>query len=222
MRYSRQQRPTRSGSSNVTDTGDALRVRPLDQTTVALTTRRQLHDDADAVAAALRGAVRVGRRLRSFKELVDGRAAVYSAALRAVRATPTTTRTSTTVRSAPPTCCAGNTGPARRCSSSGSRGARTTLEPGGFRFGRDFRDIFGVAAEERVPRQAGVLAELLQTALEVHVAPSRRVRRPQRLCPDRVRRRTCLERSPHVRCTLRLIVAGAMAAGRRSRSSSRT
>ncbi len=61
----------------------------------------------------------------NFKELVDGRAEIVrSDRYRAIRLQPAT-RTSTIARSARPTCCAGSTGPARRCSSSGSRDART-------------------------------------------------------------------------------------------------
>ncbi len=84
----------------------------------------ELHDDADAVAAALRPAVRLGRRLHAISsELVDGRAADYEDRY---RPTPTpTTPTSTSARSGRPTCCAGNTGRARRSSSCGSRGARS-------------------------------------------------------------------------------------------------
>ena len=54
----------------------------------------------------------------------------------------TATRTSTTARSARPTCCAGNTSQARRCSWCGSRAGRTSLTDGDFGFGRDFGGIF--------------------------------------------------------------------------------
>ena len=49
----------------------------IDQKTVSLTTRVNYTVTPNAVGAALRAAVRVGRRLREFKELVDGRARDY-------------------------------------------------------------------------------------------------------------------------------------------------
>ena len=101
----------------------------------------------------------------AFKELVDGRNPVYSAPLLAVRVRRTT-RTSTTVRSGRPTCCAGNTGRARRSSSSGSRRAKeasTTARSGS----AATSTTSSARREERVPRQAGVLVELLASSFEL-------------------------------------------------------
>ena len=70
-----------------------------------------------------------------------------TAAPRSTRTATSRTRTaaaptSTSARSARPTCCAGNTVPARSCSWSGSRASRTSSEYGDFRFGRDFGGVF--------------------------------------------------------------------------------
>ena len=67
------------------------------------------------------------------------------------------TPTSTTARSAPPTSCAGNTSPARRCSSSGSRDAKTCSTPAASGSVRDFGGVFGAPGAQRVPRQVELL-----------------------------------------------------------------
>ena len=66
----------------------------------------------------------------NFKELVDGRAGTTTTAIGRMR-TPATP-TSTSARSARPTCCGGNTSPVRRCSWCGSRASRTTRNIGDF------------------------------------------------------------------------------------------
>ena len=113
----------------------------IDQTTVGDQRPLQLHDDADVVAADLRRAVRVGRRLLELQG-AGGRPRPATTPI-ATRRTPTAaTPTSTTARSAPPTCCAGNTSRAPRCSWCGSRASRTRESYGDFRFGRDFSGVF--------------------------------------------------------------------------------
>ena len=71
---------------------------------------RQLHDHADALAPALRAAVRLGRRLRDVQG-ADRRPRRRATTTATRRTRTPANRTSTTGRSARPTSCAGNTGP---------------------------------------------------------------------------------------------------------------
>ena len=90
----------------------------------------QLHGHAEPFRAALRAAVRLGGRLRRVQ--AAGRTAVRATTADATaRSTISAIQTSTTARSAPPTWCAGSTVPARRCSWSGSRAARTSTNAAG-------------------------------------------------------------------------------------------
>ena len=69
------------------------------------------------------------------------------------------TRTSTTGRSASTNVLRWEYRPARRSTSSGSRGARTSSEYGRFRFNQDLRRPLRHAGEQRVPGEVLVLAE---------------------------------------------------------------
>ena len=100
----------------------------------------------NAVGPAVCAAVRVGRRsMRASRSWSNGRADRLRRPLRAVRLRRQR-RTSTCCRSAPPTSCAGNTSPARRCSSSGSRGAKVSVSANGFPIARTS------ATSSRLPR----------------------------------------------------------------------
>ena len=99
----------------------------------------------------------------AFKELVNGRSRDYDRALRAVRVrlradddpdfNVKSFRTTNVLR--------WEYKPGSTLFVVWQQARENEVVPGGFRFGRDIRDIFGVAAEERVPRQARVLVELL-------------------------------------------------------------
>ena len=76
----------------------------------------------------------------NYKELVDGRAADTrtATAVRLHRATPT----STSARSAPPTCCGGNTSRARAVPGVAAGQAGQINDYGDFSFERDFNGVF--------------------------------------------------------------------------------
>ena len=88
-----------------------------------------------------------GGDYRGFKQLANGRAALYASRLRALRLRQQTIPTSTTSRFGRRTCCGGNTSLDRRSSSSGSRRATTSQEYGDVRFSRDFGRIFDTPAQ---------------------------------------------------------------------------
>ena len=134
----------------------------LDQTTVSLTTARELHDHAAACRS--RSTPRRSSRPATTSTSSSWSTAAPRATRIATRRSPTpATPTSTTARSAPPTCCAGSTSPARRCSSSGSRAARTCstaavpLRP---RLRRRLRR----PGAQRVPREVELLDQPLTVA----------------------------------------------------------
>ena len=70
---------------------------------------------------------------------------------------PSTIRTSRIARCAARRCCAGSTGPARRCSSSGRSSASGSDSFGDFDFRRDARRAARRPAGQRVPGQGDVL-----------------------------------------------------------------
>ena len=160
-----------------------LRVRLRDDAHAVARDARELDDAPDRDAAALRAALLRQRRLQLVqrvrraarrrsssstardigtitRDADDGQLHASTPTARPARRrrSPSATRTSPTARCAARPCCAGSTGPARRCSSSGRSSAPASDAFGDFDFRRDYAVAVRRSAGQRVPGQGDVLA----------------------------------------------------------------
>ena len=131
----------------------------IDQHTVALTTRVNYTITPQLSVQIYAAAVRLGRRLHDFKELVDGRAARYDD-----RYAPfdyagnpdfnyRSFRTTNVLR--------WEYKPGSTLFVVWQQGRESTLDRGAFDFRRDFGGVFGAPATQRVPGEVELLDEFL-------------------------------------------------------------
>ena len=143
--------------NNVTDTKAHYVFGHLAQTTVSFNGRVSYTMSRRCRSSSTRSRS-FGRRLQ---RLQGARGRPKPRRMRTVFAVRVRTiRTSTTVRSGPPTSCAGSTGPARPSLSSGSRPARQRHRRH-IPVPRRFPELFSTRWEERLPGEARLLVELL-------------------------------------------------------------